>query len=185
MSNPTDVKAPAVTAQPGSSWYIVWGVLMILAGVLAVLMPGIAALATAIVFGWLLMLAGACEIAYAFQTREQHHGFIWKLISGILTLVLGGAIVVLPVAGAATLALLVGAFLLAAGFVRTWLAFRLRPRRGWGWVLFDGLVSIAVAILITFGWPESSIAFIGLLTGFALISSGIWRIVLHRLTAAA
>ncbi len=184
MSNPSDVKTPA-TVQAGSSWTIVWGALLIGAGVLAVLMPGIAALATAIVFGWLLTLGGACEIAYAFHTREHHHGFVWKLISGILTLVLGLAIVALPVAGAATLALLVGAFLLAAGLVRTWLAFRLRPRRGWGWVLFDGLVSIAVAILITIGWPQGSIAFIGLLTGFALISTGIWRIVLHQLAAAA
>ena len=55
------------------------------------------------------------------------------------------------------------------------------PRRAiWGWVLFDGLLSIGVAILIAIGWPASSLAFIGLLTGFWLISSGIWRIVLRR-----
>jgi uncharacterized membrane protein HdeD (DUF308 family) len=64
------------------------------------------------------------------------------------------------------------------------LALRFRPRRGWGWVLFDGLLSIVLAALIATGWPESSIAFIGLLTGFVLISAGVWRIVLHRLAVA-
>jgi uncharacterized membrane protein HdeD (DUF308 family) len=61
------------------------------------------------------------------------------------------------------------------------LAFRLKPQRGWGWVLFDGLLSIALAILIVIGWPQSSLAIIGLLTGFSLISTGVWRIVLGRL----
>ncbi len=185
MANSTDTRTRGTlgVVEPASGWHIVWGVLLILAGILAVLMPEVAALATALVFGWLLVLSAGCEIAYAVQTRAQE-GFGWKLASGILTLVLGIAIVVLPGVGAASLALLVGAFLLVGGVVRASLAFRFRPRRGWGWVLFDGLLSIALAILIAVGWPQSSIAFIGLLTGFVLISTGVWRIVLHRATAA-
>jgi uncharacterized membrane protein HdeD (DUF308 family) len=61
------------------------------------------------------------------------------------------------------------------------LAFRLKPHRGWGWVLFDGLLSVTLAILIAIGWPQSSLEIIGLLTGFTLISTGVWRIVLGRL----
>jgi uncharacterized membrane protein HdeD (DUF308 family) len=162
----------------GSGWQVLWGVLLIIMGVLAVLMPGIAALATALVFGWLLVVSGLFEIIYAMQTR-RHDGFAWKLVSGILTLLLGLAIVVVPLAGAASLALLVGAFLFANGVAHTVLAFRVRPRAGWGWVLFDGLLSIGLALLIVIGWPASSIAFIGLLTGFTLISTGIWRILLR------
>jgi uncharacterized membrane protein HdeD (DUF308 family) len=184
MENVSDSKTPAGSGltRPESGWYLVWGLLLIAAGVLAVLMPLVAALATGLVFGWLLVLAGGCEIVYAIQTRAQPH-FGWKLASGVLTLVLGIAIVILPLAGVESLALLVGAFLFVGGIVRTSLAFRFRPRRGWGWVLFDGLLSIALAILIAAGWPASSIEFIGLLTGFVLISTGLWRIVLHRLAA--
>jgi uncharacterized membrane protein HdeD (DUF308 family) len=162
-----------------SGWRVAWGVLLIIAGILAIVMPGVAALATALIFGWLLLFSGIFEIAYAVHTRA-HAGFGWKLASGILTLVLGVAIVFLPVAGIASLALLVGAFLFAGGIARVVLSFRLRPARGWGWVLFDGLLSIALAILIAIGWPASSIAFIGLLTGFTLVFTGIWRIVLRH-----
>ncbi len=179
MVNAKDAAPGAHLGASGAGWQVVWGVLLILSGVLAVSMPGIAALATALIFAWLLVFGGAFEIVYAVQTRNRG-GFGWKLASGILTLVLGIAILIVPVAGVASLALMVGAFLFAGGVTRTMLAFRLKPQSGWGWILFDGLLSIAVAILIAIGWPQSSLAFIGLLTGFSLIATGIWRILLRN-----
>jgi uncharacterized membrane protein HdeD (DUF308 family) len=168
---------------PARGWQLGCGVLLVVVGVLALLMPGIAALATALFLAWLLILGGVFEIAYAIQTRARR-GFGWKLASGVLTLLLGIAIAVVPLAGVASLALLVGGFLLAGGIARTMLALHLRPLDGWGWVLFDGLLSIALAILIVLGWPQSSLAIIGLLTGFSLLFSGVWRIVLARRIAA-
>ena len=158
-------------------WSIVWGVLLIATGILALLMPGIAALATALTLAWLLVFAGAFEVLHAVQTRHRD-GFGWKLASGIVTLLLGISIVLFPVAGVATLALWIGAFLFAGGVLRSILAFRLRPERGWTWVLVDGLLSIIVGGLIAWGWPASSIPFIGLLAGFWLLFAGIWRIML-------
>jgi len=73
---------------------------------------------------------------------------------------------------------MIGAFIFACGLFRLLLAFRLRPQKGWGWVLFDALLSIVIGGLIAWGWPASSIAFIGLLTGFWLLFTGIWRIIL-------
>lgn len=179
MANPSDAASGAHLAASGSGWQLIWGVLLILSGVLAVSMPAVAALATALVFAWLLIFGGAFEIVYSLQTRSRE-GFGWKLASGVLTLLLGIAILIVPLAGVASLALMVGAFLFAGGITRTMLAFRLKPRPRWGWILFDGLLSIVVAILIAVGWPQSSLAFIGLLTGFSLIATGIWRIALRR-----
>jgi len=163
---------------PASGWQVGWGILLIVSGVLAMLMPGVAALTTALFFAWLLIMGGAFELAYAMQTRAQP-GFGWKLGSGILTLVLGIGILVVPLAGVESLALMVGAFLFAGGIARTALALKVKPARGWGWVLLDGLLSIVIAGLIAIGWPENSIAFIGLLTGFWLIWAGAWRIMLR------
>jgi len=173
------------TAQPPSpgnvtrrhGWSIAWGVLLIVIGILALLMPAIAALATALTLGWLLVFAGIVEIVHAFQTRHRN-GFGWKLLAGIVMLILGLLILFFPIAGIATLALWIGALLFAGGIVRLILAFRLKPARGWGWVLVDAILSIVVGVLIAWGWPASSIAFIGLLTGFWLLFSGIWRIAL-------
>jgi uncharacterized membrane protein HdeD (DUF308 family) len=158
-------------------WCIFWGILLIVTGILALLMPEIAALATALTLAWLLTFAGGVEIVHAIQTR-QRNGFGWKLASGIVTLLLGVSVLVFPVAGVATLALWIGAFVFAGGIVRLILAFRVKPARGWGWVLFDALLSIVVGGLIAWGWPASSISFIGLLAGFWLLFAGIWRIML-------
>lgn len=181
MTTANPMNAPTSHAFDTSSrgWQLAWGVLLIVTGVFAVLMPGVAALATALVFAWLLILGGGFEIAYAIQTRTRA-GFGWKLASGIVTLLLGIAILVMPLAGVASLALLVGAFLFVGGVTRTLLAFRLKPAAAWGWVLFDGILSIVIAILIAIGWPQSSLAFIGLLTGFWLITAGVWRIMLRN-----
>ena len=162
---------------PRRGWVLFWGILLIILGVFAILMPEVAALATALTLAWLLIFAGIAEIVHAIQTRHRL-GFGWKLASGIVTLLLGMAILLFPVAGIASLALMIGAFIFAGGIFRLILAFRLRPQKGWGWVLFDALLSIVIGGLIAWGWPASSIAFIGLLTGFWLLFTGIWHIIL-------
>ena len=167
------------STSPGTGWSTAWGVLLILAGVLAVLMPAVAALATIVVFAWLLIFSGAVEVGYAVQRARSHAAFGWALTVGVVTLLLGIATLVLPLAGIASLAMLVGAFLFAGGIGRLVLAFKLRPLRGWGWVLFDGALSVVVAVLIAVGWPASSIAVIGVLTGLWLIFAGVWRLMLH------
>jgi uncharacterized membrane protein HdeD (DUF308 family) len=160
------------------TWRVITGVALIIGGVLALLMPGIAALATTLVFAWVLLLAGGFELVYAFHTRHEK-GATWRFISAILTLLLGAVILTMPIVGVTTLAFIVGAFLFLGGAARTALAFHMRPARGWGWILVDGILSILLALLIVVGWPGTSLALIGFLTGFWLIASGVWRIALR------
>lgn len=162
---------------PARGWQIAWGVVLIIAGILAIAMPFVAALATAYVFAWLLIIGGVGELAYAVHTRHEQ-GFGWKVLGGVLTLVVGILVLVAPLAGAASLGLLVGVFLFLGGIARTVLSLRLRPTRGWGWVLADGIISIVVGVLVGAGWPEYSIVFIGVLTGLWLLWAGIWRVTL-------
>ena len=105
------------------------GVVMIIAGVLAVFAPGPAALAATLFFGAMFIVGGAAEIAHAFATRSEQ-GFGWKLLSGVSMLALGILFAVFPVAGIATLALIVGALLFAHGIASGMLAFKLKPRKG-------------------------------------------------------
>jgi uncharacterized membrane protein HdeD (DUF308 family) len=160
-------------------WVTILGAVMIVAGFLAVIAPGPAAIAATIFFGAMFFVGGVAEVAHAVATRNET-GFGWKLLSGIAMIVLGALFAIFPIAGIATLALLVGGLLLAHGVGSVMVAMKRRPRRGWGWILFDGVLSIVLAILIAAGWPASSIPIIGLLAGFSLISAGVWRIMLAR-----
>lgn len=171
--------AAAPDARKAGVWVTVWGVLLIVAGAVAILVPAPAALAFVLLLAWLLVFAGVVEVVYAFHQRGEE-GFGWKLASALATLVLGVLLLLFPGAGIATLALMIGGFLLATGASNVMLAFRLKPKAGWAWVLLDGVLAIVVAILIASRWPQDSIGFVGILVGISLISGGMWRIVLGR-----
>lgn len=174
-----DTAAGTVDTGKAGTWIIVWGLLLIVAGVLAIMQPSIAALAAELLLGWLFVFAGVVQIVYALQERGKD-GFTFKLLSAILTLLLGIFLLLRPVAGIASIALLIGAFIFAGGVSSVMLALKLKPRQGWGWVLFDGILSIAIALLIASGWPQSSISFVGILVGIVMIYGGLWRIMVGR-----
>ncbi|MFO1310813.1 MAG: DUF308 domain-containing protein [Burkholderiales bacterium] len=173
----------AETALPdvrkAGAWVIVWGFLLIVTGFIAILKPGIAALAFELLLGWLLIFAGIVEGIYAVQERAKE-GFRFKLLTAILTLLLGVLLLFRPGLGIASIALMIGAFLFAHGISSVMLGFKLKPQQGWGWVLFDGILSIIIALLIASGWPDSSVGFMGTLIGISMMYGGVWRIMLGR-----
>ena len=102
----------------------------------------------------MFIVGGVAEVAHAVATRTED-GFAWKLLSGIAIIVSGALFAMFPIAGIATLALVVGGLLFANGICSVMLSFRLKLKRGWGWVLFDGALSIVLSrrSLIAAGWP--------------------------------
>jgi uncharacterized membrane protein HdeD (DUF308 family) len=165
-------------------WSLTLGILLVIVGVLALLFPLFAAVAATLYIGWFALFAGAAAIMIAVKTRAEPH-FGWRLFVGILYLGLGGILVANPIAGAASLALFVGALMVAAGVVELALAFKMRPQAGWGWLLANGILSILLAVLIVIGWPLGSLVLIGYLVGFQIITCGIARIALYTAAAKA
>ncbi|HEV3240901.1 MAG TPA: DUF308 domain-containing protein [Casimicrobiaceae bacterium] len=158
-----------------SGWSLLLGILLVLAGVVALLFPVIAAVAATLYVGWFALIAGGIAIAIAIKTRTEA-SFGWRLLVGVVYLALGFLLVANPLAGAASLALLVAALLTAAGVVEIGLALKIKPHKGWGWLLANGIVSILFAILIAIGWPLGSLVLIGYLVGFQIITCGVARI---------
>ncbi len=156
-------------------WVIIWGVLLIIAGILAILEPPIAALAAELLLAWLFVFGGIVQIIYALQNRSAP-GFRLHILSAILTMLLGVFMLMRPTLGIVSVTLLLGAFLMASGVSEVLHAFRLKPTKGWGWVLFDGILSIVISLMIANRWPDGSIQFIGVLVGVLMIYGGVWRI---------
>ena len=171
----TSTVQPSLSLSPG--WSLALGILLLIAGVVALLFPVLAAVSAALYIGWFALIAGVIEIVVAIRTRNEPH-FGWRLGEGILFIVLGFLLVANPVAGAASLALLVGAVMAVTGVMEIMIALRHRPKHGWGWLLASGILAILFAILIVIGWPVGSLVLIGYLVGFQIISCGIARIML-------
>ena len=169
----TSTVQPPAGLSPG--WSLALGVLLVIAGVVALVFPLIAAVTAALYIGWFALVAGIIAIVVAIRTRSEPQ-FGWRLAVGALYIVLGLLLVANPVAGAASLALFVGAVMAVSGVVEIVLAFRHRPGSGWGWLLANGILSIGLAILIAIGWPLGSLVLIGYLVGFQIITCGIARL---------
>lgn len=158
-------------------WSIGLSVLMILAGILAVAVPQAAGIAVNILVAWLLVFSGGAHLVFAWHTRGAG-GIIWELLLGILYILVGGYLLFNPVAGLASLTLALAIYLFAEAVLEFILSFRLRPMPGSGWLLFDGIITLILAIMIWRTWPSSAEWAIGILVGVSMLFSGISRLMI-------
>ena len=141
--------------QHASGWSILWGVLLILFGVVAIGSPLLAAVAVNALIAWLIILAGVVHLVVAFHSHSAG-SLIWKLLVGFAYIAFGGYLLMHPLIGVASLTLVLASLFLIEGVLDVMLYFNLRPARGAAWVLFDGLVTLVLALFIGLHWPSSS-----------------------------
>lgn len=167
MSENTEIK-------PGAGWSIIISVLMIVAGALAIIVPPASGVVVAVLVGWLLVFCGIAHFVYAWHAR--HGGFLWGILLGIVYVLAGGYILLHPVAGLASLTLLLAAYLFVEAVLEFILSYELRRAHASGWLLLDGIITLALAIMIWCTWPASTEWVIGTLVGISLIFTGITRL---------
>jgi uncharacterized membrane protein HdeD (DUF308 family) len=158
-------------------WSIGLSVLMILAGILAIASPLAAGIAVNLIVAWLLVFSGCVHLVFSWHTRSAG-GFIWELLVGILYIFIGVYLLLHPVAGLLSLTLALAIYLFLEAILEFILGFTLRPLPGTGWLIFDGIVTLILAIMIWRTWPTSAPWIIGILVGISMLFSGTSRLML-------
>jgi uncharacterized membrane protein HdeD (DUF308 family) len=154
-------------------WLMALGIIMLIGGVIALFNPFAASLAVEFIAGAVFLIAGAVQLWLAFTASGQDTGDRW--LSGILgaaLILLAVALIANPLAGLVTLTLLVAVLFGVMGILRIALAFRARPREGWGWILASGILSLILAAVILVGLPGAAMGILGILLGIDLVMSG-------------
>jgi uncharacterized membrane protein HdeD (DUF308 family) len=165
---------PSAPGAKGGGRMII-GVLLILIGLLAIILPFIAGIAITAFIGWLLLFAGIVHLIYCWQSRNSG-GVIWQLLIAILYLFVGFYLIFHPARGLVTLTLLLASYFVVEGVIELVLYFRLRRSHSAGWFLWDGLITLLLGILIWAHWPFSSVWVLGTLIGISLLISGFTRL---------
>ena len=158
---------------------MLWGILMLVCGILAISLPLASSIGIVILLAWLILFAGVSHLIFAFHSHSVG-GFLWQVL---LALIYGAAAIYMlmnPLLGVLSLTLVLAVFLLVEGILELALYFRIRGARHAGWVLFDGIVTLILGILIWAHWPSSAVWVIGTLVGISLIFSGISRLMLSQ-----
>ncbi|MGE0765326.1 MAG: HdeD family acid-resistance protein [Hyphomicrobiaceae bacterium] len=162
--------APAA-ARIGRGRSILVGVLLIVAGLVAMAFPFLSSIAVTVMVGWLLVFAGAIKIMHAIGLRGWR-GAVWYGLVGVVFLIGGGLLLAAPLAATFSLTALLAAILIVEGVLEIVAAVAMRDRTSWGWVLASGIVALVAGIAITTQLPASASWVLGVVFGLNLIFSG-------------
>jgi len=153
--------------------FLVEGIILVILGLAAIIIPPIATLAVELLFGWLFLISGIGGAITTFMMR-QAPGFWWSLVSAILAIAVGVVMLLWPLSGVLTLTLLLITFFIIEGVVS--IMFALEHKRElsgrWGWMLASGIIDLILAAVILAGLPGTAAWALGLLVGINLVFGG-------------
>jgi uncharacterized membrane protein HdeD (DUF308 family) len=154
-------------------WLLVEGVVLLVLGALAIVLPLVAGLAATVILGWLLLAAGVVGLIASISAR-QAPGFGWALLSAILAIGAGVVLLWNPAAGLATLTIVMIAYFIADGISMIVLAIAHRRElsQRWEWMLVNGIIDLVLAAILILGLPGTLVWALGLLLGIDLVMGG-------------
>lgn len=154
---------------------VIVGILMLICGFLAVGSPFVAGMSVTVVVGVMLIIGGISECFLAFKAGAFGKGLLIFVV-GALTVVAGFYLFNQPVAGLAAITLFLAAYFVVTGISELIGAFQIRPAEGWGVMLFSGVITVLLGVMIWKQFPVSGAWAVGVLFGIKLIVSG-WALI--------
>jgi uncharacterized membrane protein HdeD (DUF308 family) len=153
--------------------FLAEGVLLVVLGLGAMMLPLMAGLATAVVLGWVFLVAGVVGLTATLGAR-QAPGFPWALVSAILALAAGLVLLWNPLAGLVTLTYVLIAYFIADGVANILLGISHRKDMSgrWEWIVLNGVIDLVLAAVILSGMPGTLVWALGLLVGIDLLFGG-------------
>ena len=149
------------------------GILLVILGLAAIIVPPLASLAVTIFLGWMFLISGIAGLALTYWARQMP-GFWWSLASAVLAIAAGIILLLKPIQGTLTLTIVVGAYFLAEGVATIMYALEHRRELSerWSWLLIAGIMDLLIAAIIIAGLPGSALWAVGLLVGINLLFGG-------------
>ncbi len=171
-----DFGAPASTARSmHEHWrlFLAEGIILVILGIAAVIVPPIAGLFTTIFLGWLFVIAGIAGLVFTLQARGAP-GFGWSLFSAIVAIVAGALLLWRPLQGLATLTYVLIAYFIVDGVLLIFLAIAHRRELSgrWEWMLVNGVMDLILGAIILVQLPFTIAWALGLLVGIDLVFGG-------------
>lgn len=150
---------------------LVAGILAILAGIAAIVVPAVASVGMAIFIGWILVFASGVTLVDAFS-GSTFSRTAFRVVLAVVTFGAGVYLLVAPLRGTYTLTVMLVLWFVAVGFTRIVVGIAEHGEPGWGFTVLNGAISLILGIMIARRLPESADWAIGLLVGIDLLFYG-------------
>jgi uncharacterized membrane protein HdeD (DUF308 family) len=179
VTSSSDFRRPTLNLGPGAEalrakwgWIVALGTIYVLAGLIALYSVVTATVVSVFVVGIMMLIAGAAEVINAFQVKSWGKFLLWILL-GLMYIVAGVVTFENPLLAAAVLTLALGAALVASGIMRIILAFNMKEGTPWIGVVFSGVITLLLGLIILAHWPVSGLYILGLFLGIDLVFAGV------------
>jgi uncharacterized membrane protein HdeD (DUF308 family) len=171
-------------ALPGSKALLWTGVALSLLGVVLLISPVAVGNAVVKIVALVLAVTGLVQIVQSVRAAGGPQRILTAILGAVVA-GLGAMIWFNPELGSGFLTALLMIFFVVNGLWKFASALRYRPARGWGWLLFSGLVSLIFVYLLWQQWPLAGAWAIGVLVGLDLLLTGVALILLGRALSRA
>ena len=153
--------------------FLIEGIVLVVLGVLAIVVPMVATIAVTILIGWLFLISGVVGLITTLRMRNAP-GYWWSLLSAVLGTVAGIVLLGWPVLGAVSLTLLLTVVFTIEGVASIMYALEHRKELTgrWEWMLASGVVDLILAFIILTGLPGTAVWALGLLVGINMLFGG-------------
>jgi uncharacterized membrane protein HdeD (DUF308 family) len=156
--------------------FLMLGILMIVAGVIAIITPLVTGVAITALVGVLFLIEAVGHLVRTFRAERTAGHILMGVIVAALYAVAGVLLLSNPLRGLLTLTVVLGALFIAGGLFRTVLGLEMAGKPTWGWMLVGGILSLILGIIIWARLPGSAVWAIGLIVGIDLIFFG-WSLI--------
>ena len=120
------------------------------------------------VTGCVLIIAGVLRLCQLFRAGNRW----WNLLAALVYLLLGWSMMAYTEASLIFWTYVIAFALMIGGVFRFVIACMMTEKKGKAWRFINAIVSVVLGVLIAYGWPGSSIWFIGTLIAVEMIFSG-------------
>jgi uncharacterized membrane protein HdeD (DUF308 family) len=165
-------EATRETVRRYSSWYLIQGALMFIAGIVALVYPFVSSAALVLFLGWILIVSGIVQ-GIGLIGAQNVPNFWLQLVSAVLSIIVGVLFLRRPGEAVVTLALLLIVFFMVEGFAKIVFSLTIRPLPNWGWVLVSGIIGVLLSIYLLTNLNTTAVWLLGVLLGIQLICEGL------------
>ena len=156
---------------------ILWPVIMIVVGMLALWLPVASSIGVARLLGWLMVFDAVFLLIHSFRSEGVGH-VVWKVLIALIFLVAGIYFLMHPFLAVAVVTLALAVFFLVEGAVDVFSYFATSKAGASYWILLNGIVSIILGVMIWRHWPTGSLWVLGVLVGIGLLMMGTSRLMM-------
>ncbi|MBW2057560.1 MAG: HdeD family acid-resistance protein [Deltaproteobacteria bacterium] len=161
-------------------WLLGLGIVFVILGIIGLGMTFGLTMASVLFVGVLILIGGGLQLFDSFKCKGWK-SILWHVIIAFLYIFAGIVIITHPLLASTLFTAMLAIGILAVGILRIIMAIELRSSKGWGWVLFSGIISVLLGLVILSHWPVSGLWVIGLLIAIEMIVHG-WSYIIMALT---